>query len=320
MQFIRHRLQQLRIAPSGRRDGLIGLIWYHLRESLVTLFNFEGQRTAIVRKYQFRLLRNMVPFVGVRGQSGIFFISTSDDVIGSETYRDRGFNEKTLEDAVAVAQAAGFEISGTTFVDIGANVGVTTIPALTRMNFGSVFAAEPEPTNYKLLMAAVAANGLLGRVVGFPGGVSDTDGLLPLELSSDNSGDHRIRMGDTAGSFSEQNRDTISVDVRTLSSFDLSALPEVGLLWIDVQGHESHVLAGAGALLGAVPTVVEYWPYGLQRAGGLDRFHKLVAENFDKVHDLGTGSLIDASVVASMAGAYDGTRHTDLLLLPHRAG
>jgi Methyltransferase FkbM domain len=103
-------------------------------------------------------------------------------------------------------------------------------------------------------------------------------GTLEMELSSDNPGDHRVRERvdgtlPESPSFRESSRRTIRIEARTLDdllgSDSLAAgAQDVQLLWIDVQGHELHVLRGAEALLGRrVPVVMEFWPYGLARAG-----------------------------------------------------
>jgi hypothetical protein len=99
-------------------------------------------------------------------------------------------------------------------------------------------------------------------------------------------------------------------------SLDLESL---GLAWIDVQGHEGHVLAGAAGLLAsAIPIACEYWPYGLKRAGGFDRFHALVSGLRSGFIDL---SAPDATVLpidrlSALRARYLGVGYTDLLLLP----
>ena len=78
--------------------------------------------------------------------------------------------------------------------------------------------------------------------------------------------------------FAENQRRLISVIADTGDEFfeenDL-ALSSETLIWVDTQGHEGHVLTGLGELLGRVerPFVVcEFWPYGLERAGGKEMF------------------------------------------------
>lgn len=63
----------------------------------------------------------------------------------------------------------------------------------------------------------------------------------------------------------------------------------VGLVSIDTQGHEAHVLAGARRLRGAnVPVMLEYWPCGLRAAGGHELLHEVVRDSFVRYVDLAT--------------------------------
>lgn len=89
---------------------------------------------------------------------------------------------------------------------------------------------------------------------------------------------------------------------------------------MDVQGHEGHLLSGASRLLAStVPIVCEYWPYGLERAGGLERFHALVTAFRSRFADLSTPdvSVLPISRLGALRGQYTGViGYTDLLLLP----
>ena len=77
------------------------------------------------------------------------------------------------------------------------------------------------------------------------------------------------------------------------------------------------MLAGAAKLLAAkVPVFCEYWPYGLRRAGGFDRFNAIVAASFSEVVDVRDGSSLPAARVAELADRYQGERYSDLLLVP----
>jgi methyltransferase FkbM-like protein len=62
---------------------------------------------------------------------------------------------------------------------------------------------------------------------------------------------------------------------------------EVRLLWLDVQGFEGHVVAGATQLVErSTPLVFASRPRKLARAGGLERLAELVAEHYDEIVDL----------------------------------
>ena len=99
-------------------------------------------------------------------------------------------------------------------------------------------------------------------------------------------------------------------------------LDTVGLVWIDAQGHEGHVLGGALKILErGIPTLIEFWPYALQRAGGLDELTALIGAHFGSVVDLegvgdGPGPIRPASDVPQLTQEYWGVAQTDLLLIP----
>ena len=79
---------------------------------------------------------------------------------------------------------------------------------------------------------------------------------------------------------------------------------------------EVQILAGATRLR-HVPTVVEFWPYGLRRAGGYERFLNEVA-SFETVIEIRNGiSALDARSVATLGADLEAREaFTDLLLLP----
>lgn len=75
------------------------------------------------------------------------------------------------------------------------------------------------------------------------------------------------------GAQHEASRSVIQVDARPLDDI-LASLPgdqrpPITLVWMDVQGHEGHVLGGGKDLFSTgVPLVTEVWPYGIHRSGG----------------------------------------------------
>jgi FkbM family methyltransferase len=121
---------------------------------------------------------------------------------------------------------------------------------------------------------------------------SDVDGVGLLELSPDNFGDHRVRsaeIGDGSGLYDEKNRsvsETRLMRIDTLLEEYGLAPQDLGLVWIDTQGHEGHALAGAQQLISAkVPIVAEFWPYGLQRSGGYELLRRSL-ERAAGIYDL----------------------------------
>lgn len=261
---------------------------------------------------------------------GLWYFVPTNDVVGKVTFLEGGFEQRVMEGAIALlAERLGrAPLAGRTFVDVGANIGTSTIPALTAFGARRALAVEPAPGNCRLLRANLAANDLAGRATVVQVALSAGAGDLELEAGPDNSGDYRIRLSSDPGSIGESRWATQWVAATTFDDVCVQhgvALDDVGLVWMDTQGHEAHVLDGAASLLDRdIPVVAEYWPYGLRRAGTLDRFHAIVAEHYHQVVDVrastDSGRVVElpASSVATLAGRYDAAHHweyTDLALL-----
>jgi FkbM family methyltransferase len=215
-------------------------------------------------------------------------------------------------------------LAGRTFIDIGGNIGTTTVLALTEFQAHHALVFEPEKENVRLMRCNLLANGVLDKAEVHATALSDSRGQGVLDLSPENCGDHRLRVSPESGVFDEANWEGVSVPVARFD--DLAKendwnLSQVGLIWIDIQGHEANALAGARSLLECeAPIVLEYWPYGLERAGGRVQLHEIIRENFREVVDLRL-SLKEGKRHSFPAGevdrlmSYTGLIYTDLLLL-----
>ena len=83
---------------------------------------------------------------------------------------------------------------GGTYLDVGANIGLTTIPVACNPAI-SCLAFEPEPLNFTCLEKNVRTHCRHGNVRLFRFALSDRAGDLELGLSRFNKGDHRLRTG-----------------------------------------------------------------------------------------------------------------------------
>lgn len=298
--------------------------------------NTDQVRTQRLRAYAFAFVARLMPFAGVEHDGVRYIVSTREIGVGPGIFATGVFDEETLRRTlVALEQHLGIRtLRGATVLEVGANIGTETVSLLKRHGARRVIAFEPDAENVRFLRANLALNGLHDRVEIHEIALSEVDATLTLERSADNWGDHRIRVADPRGPDlrDERSRPAVEVAARTIDSLVRSGeldLDAVDLVWMDAQGHEGHVLAGAHGLAAAgIPVLTEYWPYGLSRVGGLDRFHALVAEEYRTVVDLRTGRdeapiTLDAGRAAELAERYatdeNGDRfaaHTDLLLLP----
>lgn len=265
--------------------------------------------------------------ITVDTRHGRLSFSTRDRAIGRELFVKGEFEYDKLQKVIALAVDAGrISVRNQGYVlDVGANIGTVCITLVREGIFSAGLAFEPEPRNYRLLVKNVCRNGLSRAILAFDCALSSTPGHVEMELSPRNFGDYRIRLpGEArhAALFGEPGWSTIRVRGHRLDDF-LKTLPlkaeEIKLLWLDVQGHETHVLEGADATLGTgAPVVVEFWPYGLARAGvSPERFYDCVSARFRWFYDLAEASPPRRAVaeIERMFARYTGTRFSDLLLL-----
>jgi FkbM family methyltransferase len=145
-------------------------------------------------------------------------------------------------------------------IDIGANVGLTSVTRALMGDADLVYAAEPAPENFACLVRTAIDAGLRGVVLPDCVAISDRNGTSTLKLSS-SIGGHALS-GDEG----------IEVRTATLDTWVAALgieIERVRYVKIDTQGHESHVLDGARDLLARRGVIweLEFSPRHLQIAG-----------------------------------------------------
>ena len=201
-----------------------------------------------------------VPYL-VTGDRERFIVSTSDKVIGRELFLNGEFDFVKLQAALAIIEREGLP-RPQHLIDVGANIGTITIPALVRGLMQSATAIEPHPANLRLLRANLALNEVLDQVQVLAQAVGEeSNATLLLNESLSNSGNHSI--GDSG------------IPVRSTRLDDVVQARSGALLWMDIEGYEGHALKGAPNLLAAgMPIVCEYNPMFLMLSGGMDMFRQ----------------------------------------------
>ena len=237
--------------------------------------NHRGYRKAWPRERFFLRAKRHTPVVAVDTGGARYFVSTSDEAVGLGIFA-HGSHERDQLEAVSAVLA---DWSGAAEPLARQAVSSTSAPTSAhrwsrRWSRSAARAAGRSsriPGNFKLLRHNLLENGLDGKVEALEMAVSDADGTATLEVAKVNMGDHRVRVGDAGGGrMAEGERETIDVPMRSLDSLVADgtvSLDDVALAWVDTQGHEAHVLAGATCLAEArVPAYIEYWPYALESA------------------------------------------------------
>ena len=137
---------------------------------------------------------------------------------------------------------------GSTAIDVGANVGVFTVPlAFAVGRDGRVFAFEPAPHTAARLRANVGRNGLANVEV-FECALGRDAGPMTLRLGADEAYNAIVGLEPDSGP-------TVQVE-RLDAVWSRSDGPPVSVLKIDVEGGELGVLEGARGLLEAMRPVV----------------------------------------------------------------
>lgn len=212
----------------------------------------------------------------VRGEYGLIAGPATDNVI-MRWYAINGVWAEATNRLVAERLAGGG-----TFVDVGANVGMTTIPAAGLPGV-SVVALEPDPICYRHLVTNVATNRAGADVRLENVAAYDRACELQLEVSDVNHGDNRIRGRNEPGALQEHDRAVVPVRAVALDEY-LGSLGGPIFVKIDTQGAEPFVVAGAARLLATAKTVLfEYWPYGMRRLDADPAVLHELLDQFDTV-------------------------------------
>jgi FkbM family methyltransferase len=249
-----------------------------VKSPAVGVMKLLQKQTAVGKFYSRAAAMNIVE-LSVRGDYGVFTQSVADRTM-LPVYATTGkWNHEMNERLTSF-----FRKDGGTYVDVGANIGLTLVPIAQNPNV-DIIAFEPDPSNFHYLTRNVADNCKHGNVTLHRLAAFKEKTQLSFELSPDNLGNHRIRLKDEAGALSEQFRKTIVVEaVRLDDVVEVKRKPLA--VKIDTEGAESFVIEGGPRLLSEVQLFfTEIWPYGVARMGGsIERVAKLLKDNFKTFH------------------------------------
>jgi len=215
---------------------------------------------AVITKFAPRL--NVVA-LRVTGNYGVIQNAADDYTILTEYAKTGTWAERTNS-----LFRSFFANTGGNYIDIGANIGLTTIPVAQNPRVHCL-AIEPEPRNFANLCVNIAENCPHKNVEVQRLAIFVRRQRLSLELSRENRGDHRLRIGEKKnGRYREQDRATIDVEAMPLDEIARNLNGSLAVK-IDTQGAEPFVvLGGKETLARAGLVVLEFWPYGMSRLGG----------------------------------------------------
>jgi FkbM family methyltransferase len=230
------------------------------RRVFVRWTNTPADDDAAARRSFFEEAGTRTPYVSVEVKELIFFVATNDRLGRGLFVRRWRQDIGHLRRAVRLLKEHGLHRPGSTFVDVGANVGTTTVPAVRWHGFGGAVVLEPASCNFRTLRLNLVANDLETRVTALQVAAVDREGEVELALSARSSGTHGLaplRGHDRTA----ETRTVPAVTLDGLAARGVIDPDAAGLLWIDTAGAEALVLAGASALLErGVPIVTAVRP------------------------------------------------------------
>lgn len=160
---------------------------------------------------------------------------------------------------------ADFLSGGGTYLDIGANIGLTLIPQARHAGVRCI-AFEADPTSFRFLRQNVSANTPsdceieLHQVALY----SHRD-TLDFGVSEWNKGDNRLEVSGKPEREAAAHREVIRVEAAPLDSFTIPLADPLAVK-IDVQGAEAFVIRGGSRTFAAAGLLaIEFWPYSIRR-------------------------------------------------------
>lgn len=270
-------------------------------------------------------------YLSVHVGEALFLVKTEDQHVGRALYIKGGRGDiKLLARTLRAVSAlyGGEAIEDKTFVDVGANIGTTTVSALLFHPLGRAVALEPEPENFVTLRLNLLLNGLDERVTAIPAAASSSVGTVALTVDRTASGLHSVVPDELLSGTVRKGTETAvpSITLDSLVRRGVVGVDETALIWIDAEHHEGSILQGAAKFGEAgVPVLLEWDPAGLAPRGEDAAVEEVAREHYTHFIDMRGASesvrRLEVRPVGGLTGythparTGEGTHFTELLFL-----
>jgi FkbM family methyltransferase len=178
---------------------------------------------------------------------------------------------------------------GDVVVDLGANIGYFTMLAARLVGKdGRVYAFEPEPRNYDLLLRNIELNGYQ-NVTAIQKAVADRPGSVKLFICPYDTGHHTINKYDGIQAYRpdyvNKRKEFIEVEQVSLDEFFQEVTTPVDVIKMDVEGSEMLALDGMERLIKRnddLSMLVEFFPLLISKMGqSPEEFVRRILEDFE---------------------------------------
>jgi FkbM family methyltransferase len=283
----------------------------------------------IRRKVQWSLLRRFRrdARVTVNTWNGRLTFDVADGLIGKHLFVRRAFERDFLLRAYRFLDEHGLRAPGRdVLADVGANIGMIAIAAVRHGCCREAIAVEPSPGNFALLLRNVEQNQHASVIHARQLALSSQRGTLQLVTGGDNSGAHRVMRESPDESTSADAPATVSVEATTFDELLATDLPHLrdrlGLVWVDIEGHEAEFFQGAGVIsTHRIPVVCEFFPRLIQQHGtSREAYLEVIRNRFTHfaLLDEAAPSVRDVDNLPAFYGAQHAARDAVNLIFFHR--
>lgn len=302
------------------------VFWERRIRQLTQVFYNRIYRAVLKKRLLLAGLNKFAPqasLIGLTDSDLTVLYHSNDRAISVYALALGNYHKKEIAETLQLAEGYGAKL-GKIMIEVGANIGSTTVSAMKLNKLSKIIAFEPVPDNVRLIKANLALNGFDSSVIVEPFAISDHEGEEEMILSSHNLGDNRIKrnaVGAGQGLFNESEWNKTKVQTICLDSYckqhNIDS-EEISIIWIDAQGFEGYILKGAEQLLSkkAFPVLIEFWPKALQESGCFDLLCEVVEKHFTAFHDVHSNEKRPVKDIRETASRLKNENFSDLLLIP----
>lgn len=261
--------------------------------------------------------------VTVNSKNGTISFDSRDNCVGKHIFFQGEYDIDKVININKLLEENGYidATSPGVVLNIGANIGLIATALQLYSKYDGVIAFEPVPANFELLKKNIMQNNMDSSVDCVNLALSSENGIIEMELSDDNYGDHRIRRTTRNGAYKENRRETLQVKMSRLDTFMNNYQKDLKLaaIFMDIQGHEYDFFLGAKDVIikAQIPTVTEFWPYGLARAEvKKDEYCELISSMYTHYYETVDMARRKIDEIASLFDKYDNPDvGTDIILV-----
>ena len=214
-------------------------------------------------------------------------------------------------------------------LDIGANIGSTSIYALKSGYFSKTISIEPAPINYQFLVLNARLNNFADQITPLNYGISDSISQQKIIGNPINCGDFRMNIEqsevESLDLFGEENFTSEIANFTTLDQLikeQVIISSDIGFIWMDCQGSEGLIFQGGQEFFKEVsaPMYIEFWPYGINRLKGKNSYFSFLKSYSSQIF-IDRGKEFKSVSLIDLEHYYNENLETgdycDILVIPH---